>query len=87
MNINLQGKVALVTGGGSPVGFGKGIALVLAEAGCDVVVNDIDLAGARKTAEEVKALGVKSMAIKADVTKVAEVKKMVGTSNKEIREN
>jgi NAD(P)-dependent dehydrogenase (short-subunit alcohol dehydrogenase family) len=77
VNINLRGKVALVTGGGSPVGFGKGIALVLAEAGCDIVVNDIDLAGARQTAAEVKALGAKSLAIKADVTQVAEVKKMV----------
>ena len=77
MNIDLKGKVALVTGGGSPVGFGKGICLVLAGAGCDVIVNDIDLAGARQTASEVEALGVKALAIKADVTKIPEVKAMV----------
>jgi 3-oxoacyl-[acyl-carrier protein] reductase len=77
VEINLKGKVALVTGGGSPVGFGKGIALLLAETGCDVAVNDIDLEGARQTALEIEKLGVKSMAIKADVTRISEVKEMV----------
>jgi 3-oxoacyl-[acyl-carrier protein] reductase len=77
VNIDLKGKVALVTGGGSPVGFGKGICLVLAGAGCDVIVNDIDLVGAHQTASEVEALGVKALAIKADVTKIPEVKAMV----------
>ena len=77
MNIRLDGKVALVTGGGSQVGFGKGICLVLAEAGCDLIVTDIDLAGARKTAAEVEAMGVKTTALKADVTRIPDVKKMV----------
>lgn len=77
MDLGLEGKVALVTGAGSPVGFGRGIVLTLAEHGCDVIVNDIDLEGAKKTAAEVEALGRKAMAIKADVTKVAEVKDMV----------
>jgi 3-oxoacyl-[acyl-carrier protein] reductase len=76
MEISLKGKTALVTGGGSPVGFGKGIALVLAEAGCDIVVNDIDLAGARQTASEIEAMGRKALAIKADVTQKDEVKEM-----------
>ena len=77
MNLGLEGKVALVTGAGSPVGFGRGIALTLAGYGCDIIANDIDLEGAQKTAAEVEALGRKAMAIKADVTKVAEVKDMV----------
>jgi NAD(P)-dependent dehydrogenase (short-subunit alcohol dehydrogenase family) len=77
MELNLNGKVALVTGGGSQVGFGKGICLVLARNGCDVIVNDIDLDGAEKTAAEIRALGRQSIAIKADVTKVPEVKAMV----------
>ena len=80
MELNLNGKVALVTGGGSQVGFGKGICLTLARNGCDVIVNDIDQAGAEKTAAEIKALGQQSMAIKADVTKVPEVKAMVETA-------
>lgn len=77
MELGLEGKVALVTGAGSPVGFGRGIALTLAKYGCDIVANDIDEAGVNKTASEVKALGRKALAIKADVTRVAEVKGMV----------
>lgn len=77
MDLNLNGKVALVTGGGSQVGFGKGICLALAKNGCDVIVNDIDQEGAEKTAAEIRALGRQAVAIKADVTKVPEVKNMV----------
>jgi NAD(P)-dependent dehydrogenase (short-subunit alcohol dehydrogenase family) len=77
MDLGLKDKVALVTGAGSQIGFGKGIALTLAQAGCDIVANDIDKEGAEKTAGEVEALGRKAMAIKADVTKMAEVKDMI----------
>jgi len=77
MDLGLKDKVALITGAGSQIGFGKGIALTLARAGCDIVANDIDQGGAEKTAAEVEALGRKAMAIKADVTKMAEVKDMV----------
>lgn len=77
MDLGLQDKVALVTGAGSQIGFGKAIALTLAKEGCDVIVNDIDLDGAEKTSAAVKALGRKSVAIKADVTKKAEVQEMV----------
>ena len=77
MELGLEGKVALVTGAGSQVGFGRGIALVLAQQGCDVIVNDIDEEGIKKTASDIEALGRRSLAIKADVTKIAEVKDMV----------
>ena len=77
MELGLENKVALVTGAGSPVGFGRGIALTLAKYGCDIVVNDIDLEGVKKTAAEVETLGRKALAIQADVTKVNEVKDMV----------
>ena len=78
MDLGLKGKTALVTGAGSQIGFGKEICLTLAREGCDVAVNDIDLENAQKTSDEVKALGVKTMAVKADVTKKAEVDEMVG---------
>ena len=80
MELGLEGKVALVTGAGSQVGFGKGIASILAEYGCDIVVNDIDKEGVQKTAREIEAKGCQAIAIKADVTKVVEVKDMVKTA-------
>jgi NAD(P)-dependent dehydrogenase (short-subunit alcohol dehydrogenase family) len=83
MELGLKGKVALVTGAGSQIGFGKAIALTLAKEGCDVIVNALHIEGAQKTADEIKALGRKSIAIKADVTKKAEVDAMV---NKAIAE-
>ena len=83
MELGLRGKVALVTGGGSQIGFGKAIALQLAKEGCDVIINDIDIEGAQQTAAEVEKLGRKSMAIKGDVTSITEWESMV----KKIMEN
>ena len=77
MDLGLRGKVALVTGAGSQIGYGKGIALTLAREGCDIIAADIDLEGAKKTAAEVEALGRKAMAIKVDVRSRAEVDDMV----------
>ena len=77
MDLGLKGKVALVTGAGSQIGYGKGIALTLAGEGCDIIAADIDLAGARQVAAEVVASGCKALAIKVDVTDRAEVDDMV----------
>jgi 3-oxoacyl-[acyl-carrier protein] reductase len=77
MDLGLKGKVALITGAGSQIGFGKGIALVLAREGCDIVVSDIDYDGVKKTASAVEALSRQALAIKTDVTNSAEVKAMV----------
>lgn len=52
----LAGKVAIVTGGGR--GIGRGIALVLAKDGADVLIADIDLENAERTAKEIEALVV-----------------------------
>ena len=48
MDLGLKGKVAIVTGVGSQVGFGKGVILTLAQEGCDIVATDIDFEGAKK---------------------------------------
>jgi 3-oxoacyl-[acyl-carrier protein] reductase len=77
MDLGLKGKVALVTGAGGQKGFGKGIAMLLAKEGCDVIVADIDFEGANQTAAEIKILGRKAVAVKADVSNSAEVDKMV----------
>lgn len=83
MELGLKDKVALVTGAGSQIGFGKAIALTLAKEGCHVIINDVDLQGANQTASEVKAMGRKSTAIKADITRSAEVNNMVDAVLKE----
>ncbi|MDD5701929.1 MAG: SDR family NAD(P)-dependent oxidoreductase [Dehalococcoidales bacterium] len=77
MDLGLTGKVALVTGAGSQIGFGKAIAVTLAREGCDLVLGDIDLEGARQTAEIIVNLGRRAIAVKADITRSAEVKDMV----------
>jgi len=77
MDLGLKGKVALISGTGSQIGFGKGIALALAKEGCDIIGVDIDIDGAEKTAAEVRALGRKSLAFKVDVSNRAEVDAMV----------
>jgi len=77
MDLQLKDKIALVTGGGSQIGYGNAIALTLADEGCDIVVADINLDGAEKTAAAVEALGRKALAVKVDVTKQAEVDAMV----------
>ncbi|GAI00914.1 unnamed protein product, partial [marine sediment metagenome] len=64
--MKVEGKVAIVAGGGQ--GIGQGIVHCLAEEGADVAVIDINGDTAKKVAGEVEALGRKSLAIKADAT-------------------
>ncbi len=75
MMIDLTGKVAIVTGGGS--GIGRGICLVLAEQGADVVVADLNAQAAESVASEVAARGRKGVASVVDVTDRASVERMV----------
>ncbi|MEE4605598.1 MAG: SDR family NAD(P)-dependent oxidoreductase [Desulfobacteraceae bacterium] len=75
MSLPLEGKVALVTGGGR--GIGEGIVKRLAEAGCDVAVVDIILENAGKVAEDVQTMGRRAVAIQADVTKRDQIQGMV----------
>jgi len=83
--MEFEGKIALITGaGGSGSGQGKAFALAFAAEGADVAVNDIDLARAEVTAAEVKALGRRSIAIKADVSNEDEVNAMVGRVVREL---
>ena len=76
MDLKLKDKVAVVTGAGGQTGYGKGIALALAREGCHVVIVDVDMDGAQKTAAEVIALGVKALPVKTDISKMDEVQAM-----------
>jgi NAD(P)-dependent dehydrogenase (short-subunit alcohol dehydrogenase family) len=85
MDFGLKGKVALVTGTASQVGMGKAICLTLAKEGCDIISADIDLEGAKKTADAVKAQGGKAIALKVNIAKPAEVEEMVKAAVKEYK--
>lgn len=82
MDLQLKDKVALITGTGSQIGYGKAIAITLAEEGCHIISADIDLNGAKKTAAEVEKLGRQALAVKVDVTKPEEVENMVAQAIK-----
>lgn len=79
--MTLEGRVALVTGAGR--GIGKAIALAFAGEKTHVVINDIcPKDELEKVAGEISALGVKSMAILADVSQSEQVKEMIGQVEK-----
>lgn len=71
----MRDKVAIVTGASR--GIGRGLALALAREGADVVVNSLDDKEADEVVEQIKALGRKALAIKADVASAAQVKEMM----------
>jgi 3-oxoacyl-[acyl-carrier protein] reductase len=73
--LKLAGKVAIVTGAAQ--GIGKEIATALAQEGADLAVVDVNLEQAEKTALELANLGRKTIALKVDVSKSAEVEEMV----------
>jgi glucose 1-dehydrogenase len=72
---SLKGQSALVTGADS--GIGKGVALALASAGANVIINHVDAHEiAQQTVDEITAAGGTACAIHADISKEDEVKDM-----------
>jgi NAD(P)-dependent dehydrogenase (short-subunit alcohol dehydrogenase family) len=76
--LGLRGKPALVVGGG--YGIGRASALLLAQAGADVVVADLDAQRAESTAKEIRELGVRSAGVSGDVTDRAQAEALVGAA-------
>jgi len=74
--MRLQGKVALITGGGT--GIGREIALTYAREGASIAVNySRSEKEAMETAEEIRKLGVKALPVKTDVSQDSQVREMV----------
>jgi 3-oxoacyl-[acyl-carrier protein] reductase len=74
--MEFKGQVALVTG--SARGIGKAIAQGFAQRGADVVVSDVSLEEARATSGELGMLGVKTLAVRLDVSRADEVVRTFG---------
>jgi len=72
---DLQGRVAIVTGGGR--GIGRAISLTLAERGATVAVVDLDPATAESTAAEIAVRGGTALSYQADVTSYSRAREIV----------
>ncbi len=72
---SLNGRSALVTGGGD--GIGKSIAMRLAEAGATVTVTDVNLEVAQQTVAEIESNGGKAQAVQADADSAEDVAKAI----------
>lgn len=70
--MRLQGKTALITGGGS--GFGEGIAQRFAQEGARLVINDIDVQNGERVASAIREAGGECRFVKADVSRSADFK-------------
>jgi NAD(P)-dependent dehydrogenase (short-subunit alcohol dehydrogenase family) len=71
----LEGKAALVTGGGR--GIGRSTALLFAREDARVVVADLSSDGARETAELIAKAGGEALSVVADISKPADVSSMM----------
>lgn len=75
MDCSLEGKLALITGGGG--GIGRAAALGFARAGADVVIASRKIENLEKVAGEIRGMGRKSLAIAAHLGRMEDVKSLV----------
>ena len=80
--MRLEGKVAVVTGGGA--GIGEGIVMCMAKEGADIAIPDIQEGNAAAVAKKVQALGRRAISMRCDVTKTAEVQAALDRIRKEL---
>jgi glucose 1-dehydrogenase len=76
--MKLEGKIALVTG--SSQGIGRSIAVRFAQEGADVVINyNRTPGGAEEALKEVEAAGRRGLIVQADLSKTADVRRLIAT--------
>lgn len=76
--MRLAGKVAIITGAGA--GIGRATALLFAQEGAEVVVADFDPERGKETVRLIEERGGRAIFLQADVSKAADVKRMVKTT-------
>ena len=76
----VKDKVAIVTGASS--GIGEAVALLLAKEGAAVCVADVDAEAGNKVVAKIKKGGGEALFVRADVSKAAQVKRMVERTEK-----
>lgn len=84
MDLNLKGKVVVVTGAARRRGNGRAIALTLAEEGGDVACADINIEGAKSVAEEIRTMRRRSIAVEVDQSDPEQVKAAVAKIRQEL---
>ncbi len=72
--MELEGRHAIITGGGR--GIGRAIALAFAKEGANVGINDVNLSDAKSVAREVASIGRKAAVVRTDVSDYDEVGEM-----------
>ncbi len=76
--MEIKGKVGVVTGGAS--GIGRATAERLAKEGAAIVVADLDEGGGTETVKRIETAGGRAVFVNADVTRIADVRRMLDTA-------
>ncbi|MSP97762.1 MAG: SDR family oxidoreductase [Betaproteobacteria bacterium] len=78
MNLDLEGRVALITGGSK--GIGRAVARAMAQAGASLAICARGERGLQDAAQEMRALGAQILTVRADVTQSADIRRFVDTA-------